>query len=77
MVMTLGRVCTKLVGREAGEVCVIVDVVDKTYVLVCGPQVKRRKCNIKHLEPHKKVVQIEKGASDEKVVEALKSEGLT
>ncbi len=74
MVMKVGRVCTKLTGREAGEMCVIVEVVDRTYVVVSGPQVRRRKCNIKHLEPHKEVLKIKKGASDEEVEEALKGE---
>lgn len=76
MVMKVGCVCTKLAGREAGEVCAIVEVVDKTYVVVTGPQVRRRKCNIKHLEPHTIVLDIEKGASDADVADALKGEGL-
>lgn len=76
MVMKVGRVCTKLTGREAGEVCVIIDVMDKTYVVVAGPNVRRRRCNIKHLEPHKTIVKIEKGASNEEIKEALQSEGL-
>ena len=76
MVMKVGCVCTKLVGREAGEVCAIVEVVDRTYVVVTGPKVRRRKCNIKHLEPHALVLDLEKGASDEDVADALKGEGL-
>jgi large subunit ribosomal protein L14e len=76
MVMKVGRVCTKLTGREAGEICVIIDVVDRTYVMVAGPNVRRRKCNIKHLEPHEKILDVTKGASDEDVFEALASEGL-
>jgi large subunit ribosomal protein L14e len=76
MVMKVGRVCTKLAGREAGEVCVVVDVVDRTYAVVAGPNVRRRKCNVKHLEPHATVVAVEKGASDEAVTKALESEGL-
>ena len=75
MVMKVGRVCTKLVGREAGECCVIVEVVDKTYVVVSGPRVRRRRCNISHLEPHDTIVKIDKGASDEDIAEALKGEG--
>jgi len=74
MVMNVGRVCTKLTGREAGEVCVIVDVLDKTYVMVTGPGVRRRRCNIDHLEPHKTVLPIKKGASDEDVAQALMQE---
>ncbi len=74
--MKVGRVCTKLTGREAGEMCVIVEVVDKVYAVVSGPNVRRRKCNVKHLEPHNITVTVEKGASDEAVIKALESEGL-
>lgn len=76
MVMEVGRVCTKLAGREAGNICVIVDVVDRTYVVVTGPDVRRRKCNVTHLEPHTTVLKIKKEASDEDVVNALEGEGL-
>ncbi|MGC1123361.1 MAG: 50S ribosomal protein L14e [Candidatus Methanofastidiosia archaeon] len=76
MVMKVGRVCTKLAGREAGELCVVVGVVDRTHAMVTGPNVRRRKCNVKHLEPHTTVVAVEKGASDEAVIKALESEGL-
>ncbi|RLG55185.1 MAG: 50S ribosomal protein L14e, partial [Candidatus Hydrothermarchaeota archaeon] len=47
----IGRVCVKTAGREAGKRCVIVDIIDKNFVLVDGPEVQRRRCNIKHLEP--------------------------
>jgi large subunit ribosomal protein L14e len=74
MVMKVGRVCTKLAGREAGERCVIVEVVDRNYVVVSGPNVRRRKCNIRHLEPHAQTVTITKGASDDEVAAALKGD---
>ena len=76
MVMSVGRICTKLSGREAGKTCVEIDVVDKSYVLIAGPAVRRRKCNIKHLEPHERTIDIKKGASDEEVKQLLKKEGL-
>lgn len=76
MVMSVGRICTKLSGREAGKTCVVIDVVDKSYVLIAGPAVRRRKCNIKHLEPHERTIDIKKGASDEEVKQLLKKEGL-
>jgi large subunit ribosomal protein L14e len=76
MVMEVGRVCVKLAGHEAGEKCIIVDVMDKTHVLVSGPAVKRRRCNIKHLEPLPNKLEIAKGASDEEVKRALETSGL-
>ena len=76
MVMEVGRVCVKLAGREAGEKCVIVDVIDRTHVLVSGQNVKRRRCNIRHLEPLPNKLEVPKGASDEEVKRALESAGL-
>ena len=72
----VGRVCVKLAGREAGKKCVVVDVIDKNFVLVTGPVnvsgVKRRRLNVGHVEPLDVKVKIEKGDDDEVVVEALK-----
>ncbi len=67
----VGRICVKLSGREAGRKCVIVDVIDKNFVQVSGPQkfsgVRRRRTNVKHLEPTEESIDIKKGASDEDV----------
>ncbi|EHP85001.1 50S ribosomal protein L14e [Methanotorris formicicus] len=71
----VGRVCIKTMGREAGKTCVIVDVIDRNFVLIDG-EVKRRRCNIKHIEPTDKKVEIEKGASTEEVRLALDAAGL-
>ena len=75
----VGRICVKLSGREAGRKCVIVDVVDKNFVLITGPKkfsgVKRRRTNVKHLEPTDESLEVKKGASDEdvtKIVEKAK-----
>jgi large subunit ribosomal protein L14e len=75
----VGRICVKLTGREAGRKCVIVDIVDKSFVLITGPKtvtgVKRRRANINHVEPLQDTVKIKRGASDEEVTEALKASG--
>ncbi|MEM3565739.1 MAG: 50S ribosomal protein L14e [Candidatus Bathyarchaeia archaeon] len=76
----VGRICVKICGREAGKKCVIVDIIDKSFVLVTGPKgvtgVKRRRANINHLEPLAEKIDIKRGASDEEVIEALKEKGL-
>lgn len=72
MIMESGRVCVKIAGREAGKKCVIVEVTDKHFVTVIGDGVRRRKCNIKHLEPLDKVVKIKKSADDKEIVKGLK-----
>ena len=72
----VGRVCLKLRGREAGRRCVIVDLVDRNYVLVTGPAdltgVRRRRVNVNHLELLNEKVEIERDASDEEVRDALR-----
>ncbi len=79
-VFDVGRLCVKVAGREAGKKCVVVDIIDDKFVLVTGPKsltgVKRRRANVKHLEPLDKKIRIKKGASDEEVLEALEKEGL-
>jgi len=71
----VGRVCVKLNGRETGQKCVIVDVLDKNFVLVTGPKklsgVRRRRTNVKHLEPTEESIDIKKGASDDDVAKVI------
>jgi large subunit ribosomal protein L14e len=75
----VGRVCVKVAGRESGRKCVIVDVMDKSFVLVTGPKtvtgVKRRRVNINHVAPTEDTIQVKRGASDEEVTQLLESEG--
>lgn len=60
----VGRICVKTAGREAGKYCVVVDIVDENFVIITGPKdvtgVKRRRCNIKHLEPTPEKVDIDR-----------------
>lgn len=62
----IGRICLKLAGRDAGRKAVIVDILDDNYVLIDG-NVRRRKCNILHLEPTSEKIDIKKNASHEDV----------
>ena len=75
----VGRICVKLTGREAGRKCVIVDVTDKSFALITGPKtvtgIKRRRANINHVEPLQDKITINRGASDEEIIEALKTAG--
>jgi len=70
----VGRVCLKLAGRDAGKRCIIVDVQDSNFVLIDG-ETRRRKCNVKHLEPLNTVVKIRKAASHENVAEEFNKLG--
>ncbi len=80
-ILEAGRVCVKLYGREAGRKCVIVDVIDKNFVLVTGPKeltgVRRRRTNIKHIELTPIKIDIRKGADDKEVLEAIQKANQT
>lgn len=75
----VGRVCVKVAGRESGRKCVIVDMMDKSFVVVTGPKkvtgVKRRRVNINHVAPTGDTVHIKRGASDEEVTHMLEADG--
>ncbi len=79
-VFDVGRICVKIAGREAGRKCVVVDIVDDNFAVVTGPKpltgVKRRRANVKHLEPLPYKIGIPRGASDEDVLKALEQAGL-
>ena len=75
-VYDIGRVCVKTTGREAGKYCVIVDVIDKNYVLIDGLNVRRRRANYKHVEPIADMIEIKKGASHDDIEAAVKKEKL-
>lgn len=54
----VGRVCIKTAGREAGEKCAVVEIIDEKFVEVVGESVKNRRCNIGHLEPTAETIDV-------------------
>lgn len=72
----VGRVCVKIAGRDAGQKCVVVEVLEGKYVLVDG-MTRRRKCNTLHLEPTTDTLDIKKGASHAEIVKAFSTLGHT
>jgi large subunit ribosomal protein L14e len=76
----VGRICVKQVGRETGKKCVIIDVMDKSFVLVTGPKkvtgVRRRRANLNHVEPLQVKIEVTRGASDEEVTSILEAAGM-
>ncbi|MFX0076556.1 MAG: 50S ribosomal protein L14e [Candidatus Hermodarchaeota archaeon] len=71
-VYDIGRICVKTTGREAGKYCVVVNIIDKNYILIDGLNVRRRRANYKHLEPIAESVDIKKGASHDDIEAAIK-----
>jgi large subunit ribosomal protein L14e len=63
--ITVGSVCIKNRGRDAGKKCVVVGLVDANYVeILCTSRKKRRKCNIRQLEPLGEKIEL-KGSDEE------------
>lgn len=67
MIFEQGRVCVKIAGREAGKYCAVLEVVDANYVVVEGPQVRKRKTNVAHLEPLSDRIDAKKDAKQQLV----------
>lgn len=71
----IGQLALKIAGRDAANFCVVVDKIDSTYVLIDG-NVRRKKCNIRHLEFLDKKLDIKKNASTEEVKKELEKLGI-
>ena len=76
-VYDIGRVCVKTMGREAGRHCVIVDVIDKNYLLIDGLKVRRKRVNYNHIIATADLIDIKKGAAHSDVEAAIKKAKLT
>ena len=78
--LEVGRIAVKIAGREAKRKCVIVQIKDRNFVVVTGPQnltgVRRRRANIDHLLLTDKKIEIPENADDETVLAAIEKAGL-
>jgi len=57
--ISVGRVCIKTKGRDAGEKVIVTKIMDKNFVMVRSAARKskpERKCSVLHLEPTESVV---------------------
>jgi large subunit ribosomal protein L14e len=77
----VGRICIKQAGRDQGQKCVVIDMMDKSFILVTGPKkltgIKRRRVNLNHVSPLEDKIEVKRGASDEEVTQALDAAGKT
>ena len=69
-IFDVGRIVVKIAGRDAGKKAVVVEQLDNTYVLIDGAT-RRRKVNIRHLEPLDTVLELSAGAAHEEVERVL------
>jgi len=74
MVLDIGRVCMKIAGRDSNKIAVVIKKLDDNHVLIEG-NVRRKKCNIKHLEPLNKILNIKEEETGDKIRELLEKEG--
>jgi len=69
MLLDKGRICLKIAGREAGKYCVVISPAEEGFIIINGPKsitrVKKRKCNITHLEPTEHKFDIQTGEDNE------------
>ncbi len=70
----VGRICVKLAGRDAGKRCVVIETLENNYVLVDG-ETRRRKVNMRHLEPLGQTLEISGNASHEEIAALLNGQG--
>ena len=77
----VGRICVKQAGREKGKKCVVIDMMDKSFILITGPKkltgIKRKRVNLNHVSPLEDKIEVKRGASDEEVTQALDVAGKT
>ena len=69
-IFEVGRVCMKIAGRDAGRTCVVVEDLGKGYVVVDG-DVRRKKVNVRHLEPLDNTVELKAKADHSAVAKAF------
>ena len=71
--MEIGQVCIKTKGREAGRSVVVLSKAKDGKVLIDGPKVKRKECNVLHLFPLNEQVKVKEEESHDAVVKAMKA----
>ena len=74
-IFEVGRLCVKLAGRDAGRTCVVVEETTPGFVVVDG-DVRRKRVNIKHLEPLEQTIELKAKAARADVKKAFEKLGL-
>jgi len=75
-IFEVGRVCRKTRGDDAGKLCVLLSKPDNNTVSIIGPNIKKTKVNLNHLEPMPNTVKASGHSSQADITELLKNEGL-
>jgi len=66
-----GSVCIKTAGRNSGEKIVVLKLIDKTFVEIEGIRIKKKRCNITHLFPTGKKIEVSEKITQEELKKNL------
>jgi len=69
--LDVGSVCIKTSGRKAGEKVVVLELVDNNFVIIQGAKVKKKKCNLSHLMPLGKTINVGKSITQKELEKQL------
>lgn len=75
MLFEVGRLCVKLAGRDSNKKCVVVEKIDNNHVIIDG-ETRRRKCNVKHLEPLDKIIKLGAKSSRADIIKIFSDMGI-
>lgn len=67
-----GLICKKTAGADKGKLCIILE--SKEDIALIDGETRRRKCNIKHLEPLG-ATEIKEGASKIDILKTIEASG--
>lgn len=73
--LSVGQLCIKTAGRDSGKICVVLDLIDKNFVLIDG-QTRRKRSNITHLETVEGKIDIKPKADHATVKKELEKLGI-
>ncbi|MBN1159729.1 MAG: 50S ribosomal protein L14e [Candidatus Diapherotrites archaeon] len=69
----IGRICLKTAGRHAGKKVVIVSELEENkFVTIDGKGIKRKRCNVAHLEPLNETLNVTKSTSHDEITKMMK-----
>lgn len=57
-IFTIGRICYKTTGRDAGSRVVVLEAAKSGFAIVEGPATKKGKINLAHLLPTPRIIRV-------------------
>ncbi len=71
----IGQVVMKIAGRDGGKKGVIIEIIDDSFVVIDG-ETRRKRVNIKHIEPLNQKINIKPKAERAEVIKAFSKLGI-